>query len=258
MPTSRHPSQHRRRARSAARTPAFLHGDNAVAVARAALIEEGGAAAVGEHVSVTSHGDGVAEHRFAATVPGYCGWEWCVILACVPGSNRITVNEVALLPGAQALQAPAWVPWADRVRPGDLKPGDLMPRSDDHRLDDAPAGHPSQKILSTEGLHTTMARWRSGDFGPCSDLLGKRKNTALPVRSIYPCPRQPGQRSARASTSFPLTGASSTPTTGAVPIPTPVPMKHQWWRNPLMMVTTKKRRALDDVRLLPQPSVDFF
>ena len=116
MPTSRHPSPHRRRARSAARTPAFLHGDKAVAVARAALIEEGGAAAVGEHVSVISHGDGVAEHRFAATVPGYCGWEWCVILACVPGSNRITVNEVALLPGAQALQAPAWVPWADRLQ----------------------------------------------------------------------------------------------------------------------------------------------
>ena len=87
-----------------------------MAVARAALIEEGGAAAVGEHVSVISHGDGVAEHRFAATVPGYCGWEWCVILACVPGSNRITVNEVALLPGAQALQAPAWVPWADRLQ----------------------------------------------------------------------------------------------------------------------------------------------
>ena len=193
MPTSRHPSQHRRRARSAARTPAFLHGDNAVAVARAALIEEGGAAAVGEHVSVTSHGDGVAEHRFAATVPGYCGWEWCVILACVPGSNRITVNEVALLPGAQALRAPAWVPWADRVRPGDLKPGDLMPpRSDDHRLDDAPAGHSSQKVLSPEGLRTTMARWRSGDFGPCSEFARKAEEHCATCAFYLPMPAPAG------------------------------------------------------------------
>ena len=41
------------------------------------------------------------------------------------------------MPGQQALQAPEWVPYTDRVRPGDLGPGDLMPPAlDDDRLAD--------------------------------------------------------------------------------------------------------------------------
>jgi hypothetical protein len=40
-----------------------------------------------------------------------------------------------LLPGPDSLLAPPWVPWTERVRPGDLKAGDLMPASaDDERL----------------------------------------------------------------------------------------------------------------------------
>jgi hypothetical protein len=40
-----------------------------------------------------------------------------------------------LLPGPESLLAPEWVPWSERVRPGDLGVGDLMPApSDDERL----------------------------------------------------------------------------------------------------------------------------
>jgi hypothetical protein len=47
----------------------------------------------------------------------------------------VTVSECLLLPGPQSLLAPDWVPWQDRVLPGDLGVGDLMPaRSDDERL----------------------------------------------------------------------------------------------------------------------------
>jgi hypothetical protein len=50
-------------------------------------------------------------------------------------SKIVTVSESQLLPGPDSLLAPAWVPWTDRVRPGDLKAGDLMPASsDDERL----------------------------------------------------------------------------------------------------------------------------
>jgi hypothetical protein len=40
-----------------------------------------------------------------------------------------------LLPGSGSLLAPDWVPWSERVRPGDLGVGDLLPASqDDERL----------------------------------------------------------------------------------------------------------------------------
>ena len=51
-----------------------------------------------------------------------------------PG-EPVTVSEVVLLPGPKALTAPEWLPWSERVRPGDLGAGDLLPtRPDDPRL----------------------------------------------------------------------------------------------------------------------------
>jgi len=47
----------------------------------------------------------------------------------------VTVSESLLLPGPDSLLAPDWVPWRDRVRPGDLGVGDLLPaQPDDDRL----------------------------------------------------------------------------------------------------------------------------
>lgn len=79
----------------------------------------------------------VAVHRFAAQVPGYPGWEWQAVVACAAGSSYVTVNEVSLVPSPSgtALRAPEWVPFAQRVRPGDLKPGmTLPPAVGDERL----------------------------------------------------------------------------------------------------------------------------
>ena len=52
-----------------------------------------------------------------------------------PRSKLVTASETVLLPGPDALLAPAWVPWHDRLRPGDLGVGDLLPAPpDDERL----------------------------------------------------------------------------------------------------------------------------
>ena len=68
-------------------------------------------------------------------MPGYQGWQWAVVVAAYPGAERATVSEVVLVPGPTALLAPAWVPWNERVQPGDLGPGDLLaPASNDPRL----------------------------------------------------------------------------------------------------------------------------
>ncbi|RAV34282.1 DUF3027 domain-containing protein [Corynebacterium heidelbergense] len=161
----------------------ILFSPRAVDVATEAVGEIGGDE-VGEHIGVSApvgqDGSGhVAIHRFRSTAPGYRGWEWVVVLAAVPGSEEITVNEVTLQAGRKATLAPEWVPYEDRVRPGDLGPGDrLPPRPDDERLvpwselkDGAgfirnPRG---QRTLSETGLSQALTRWRKGKFGPTSE-----------------------------------------------------------------------------------------
>ena len=106
----------------------------AVELARAAAARSA-ATVVGEHLGVHADGERVVTHAFAATLPGYTGWFWAVTLARVPRGKTATVDEVVLLPGADALLAPAWVPWQERLQPGDLSPGDLLPTApDDPRL----------------------------------------------------------------------------------------------------------------------------
>ena len=118
----------------------------AVELAAAAARAEAGDGA-GEHLGVRAEGDRVVTHFFAATVPGYTGWRWAVTVARASRSRLVTVDEVVLLPGDGALLAPEWVPWSERLRPGDLGVGDLLPTAaDDDRLvpayllSDDPAG----------------------------------------------------------------------------------------------------------------------
>lgn len=148
----------------------------AIEVARGAL-EELGDGEVGEHIGVSQLGRNVATHRFQAEVPGYRGWEWNAVLACAEGSRHVTVNEVALVPAQEALQAPDWVPYEERVRPGDLGPGDLMPPlPGDVRL----VREGDRHVLSRHGLEEALHRWHTGDFGPTSEFAEK---AALHCRS---------------------------------------------------------------------------
>jgi hypothetical protein len=87
-----------------------------------------------------------------------------------------------LLPGEGALLAPAWVPWQERVRPGDLGPGDLVPPpteddprlvpgyvlSDDPQVEDVAfeLGLGRERVLSREGRLAAAGRWHEGDRGP--------------------------------------------------------------------------------------------
>lgn len=150
--------------------------DLAAAAARADAGE-----AVGEHLGVRAEGDRVVTHFFAATVPGYVGWRWAVTVARAPRSRLVTVDEVVLLPGDGALLPPEWVPWSERLRPGDLGVGDLLPTpADDDRL--APAyllsddpevervafelGLGRPRVMSRLGRDETADRWYAGDGGP--------------------------------------------------------------------------------------------
>jgi hypothetical protein len=179
----------------------------AVEQARAAAVEVAGdPAVVGEHQGVTPEALAdeaapelgvVVTHSFAAALPGYVGWHWAVTLAHVPSEEELTVDEVVLLPGEQALLAPAWVPWQERLRPGDLTVGDVLPSTEDdprlapaYAVDDASADDPEgsvvaweiglgrERVMSREGRQEAVARWAAGEFGP---------NTAMARHAPGPC-----------------------------------------------------------------------
>ncbi|MDR1513378.1 MAG: DUF3027 domain-containing protein [Propionibacteriaceae bacterium] len=108
----------------------------AVDLARAAAIETAGEDQVGQYLGATPEGDRVVTHLFSCLHPGYVGWHWTVTLVRALRQKEPTVTEVVLLPGDEAPQAPPWVPWADRIAPGDVAPGMLMPTPDnDPRLE---------------------------------------------------------------------------------------------------------------------------
>jgi hypothetical protein len=156
----------------------------AIDLARAAAVDAS-ADEVGDYLGAVPDGEHVVTHLFAATLAGYRGWHWAVTVARTPDSEIVTLDEVVLLPGAGALLAPAWLPWAQRVLPGDLGAGDLLPADeDDPRLvpsytDDADEqtielawefGLGRKRVLSPEGRDDATERWLLGDNGPDSPI----------------------------------------------------------------------------------------
>ncbi|MDR7170601.1 hypothetical protein J2W56_004352 [Nocardia kruczakiae] len=162
----------------------------AVDLARRALLELQ-PTGVGEHLGVTGENECAATHHFAATLPGYRGWQWEVVVAAAPDAEYATVSESALLPGPDALVAPDFVPWEQRIRPGDLAPGDLLaPRVDDPRLVPGylETGDPvvdevceeiglgRRQVLSREGRVEAAERWYS-EFGPDTEMARSAPGT---------------------------------------------------------------------------------
>ncbi len=170
----------------------------AVELARLAATEVAGIGQVGPHAGVEAEAERVATHLFDCRDRAYSGWRWAVTVARAARARSVTVSEVVLLPGPGALLAPDWVPWKDRLRPGDLGVGDLLPaHSDDERLvpvavlhgdeglvhwDDTDDGGATQevtapspgsrqaRVLSAIGRDMAAARWHRGDHGPDSAL----------------------------------------------------------------------------------------
>jgi hypothetical protein len=177
----------------------------AVDLARAAAIEVAGPGSVGEHIGVDAEADRVVTHLFACLDPAYRGWRWAVTLTRASRAKTATVSESVLLPGPESILAPEWVPWRERLRPGDLGVGDILPTAaDDERLvpavslagDDGLAdaadlsvivatlaepfaGNPAVaanlvppqgRVLSAVGRDDAGMRWYASEHGPKSPL----------------------------------------------------------------------------------------
>lgn len=154
----------------------------AVELARHAVIEVADeATSVGHHIEAMAEGERLVTHLFECLTPGYRGWRWAATLTRVSRVKRVTVCETALLPGPDALLPPDWVPWSERLRPGDLGVGDLMPtgleddrlvpgylRSDDPAAEDVSweLGLGRGRVMSRQGRVDTAERWYESDHGP--------------------------------------------------------------------------------------------
>jgi hypothetical protein len=173
----------------------------AVELARAAVGEIVGAEQVGEHLGIEVGGDRIVTHLFESLDPAYPGWRWAVTVTRASRARNVTVDDSALVPGPDALLAPPWVPWRDRLQPGDVGVGDLLPAgADDERLvpmvmlggDGAPvdwyADGPAEadpasaseapgavfpgraRVLSPLGRDETAERWYDSEHGPRTPL----------------------------------------------------------------------------------------
>jgi hypothetical protein len=157
----------------------------AVDAASEALLDLVDAADVGEHLGYAAEEERVVTHFFECRRAGYRGWRWSVTVAREPRAKKVNVYEVVLLPGDDAIVAPPWLPWRERIQSGDLGPGDLLPTEDDDpRLvpaylegdnlvdddlvhdvaDELGLGRP--RVLSLEGRELAAQRWYDGDHGP--------------------------------------------------------------------------------------------
>jgi hypothetical protein len=159
-------------------------GAEAIDLAREAA-EADAPGLVGEHLGFDPDEARVVTHYFATLDPAYVGWRWAVTVARASRAKTATVDDVVLLPGAGAVLAPEWVPWSDRLRPGDLGAGGLLPTAaDDPRLtpaymsteDDEEAaaayevGLGRERVMSYDGRLETADRWYAGEPGPTADV----------------------------------------------------------------------------------------
>ncbi|KUN37377.1 DUF3027 domain-containing protein [Streptomyces longwoodensis] len=155
------------------RTPDRLCAE-AVDLARAAAEEAAAPGVVGAHVGTVSEGDRVVTHFFECRELGYRGWRWAVTVARASRAKVVTLDEVVLLPGPDAVLAPEWVPWSERLRPGDMGPGDLLPTdAEDLRLEPGYTGEdepPPNSAVSTEMADLAEAEDADVTAGPPAEL----------------------------------------------------------------------------------------
>ena len=165
---------------------------DAADAAREALLAAVDAEDVGDHLGYEVEGERALSHQFECLRAGYRGWRWSVVVTRASRQRSVTVNEIVLLPGPVAVFAPEWVPYRERVEPGDLGPGDLLPPDeDDPRLvpswlsgdelaDDLvdetsvrpiadEIGLGRSRVLSLDGRDSAAQRWYDGSQGPDSE-----------------------------------------------------------------------------------------
>lgn len=188
--TTRTAAPRRTARKSAAPKPDKVLFD-AVDLAREAAVSIATPNTVGDHEGAVMLGERLAMHYFTCTNKGYRGWRWAIAVARAPRAKVATVCETNLLPGDDAVLAPEWLPYAERLAPGDVGPGDVMPYiADDPNLEpgfeatgdedvdqmaffELGLGRP--RVLSRQGREAAATRWYDGEHGPRAAVAAQAK-----------------------------------------------------------------------------------
>lgn len=176
----------------------------AVDLAREAAIGIAERDTVGDHLGMEMDEDRLATHYFACTSAAYPGWRWAITVARVPRSKTATVCETSLVPGEGALLSPQWLPYSDRLQPGDVGAADVTPMiTDDPFLEagfeatgdedvdqmaqfELGLGRP--RVLSGEGREAAAQRWYDGASGPTSEEAEKASSPCSSCGFLLPMP----------------------------------------------------------------------
>lgn len=169
------------------RADSVLAGATEVAREAAVAIAEPGT--VGDHVGFVMDEDRVGTHYFDCTALAYPGWRWAITLTRPPRGRTALLSETHLVAGEDALLSPPWVPYAERLAPGDVGAGDVTPKIEDDPFLEAgfeatgdedvdqvgfvELGLGRPRVLSAEGRDAAAQRWYDGDRGPASDVARK-------------------------------------------------------------------------------------
>ena len=174
----------------------------ATEVGREAVLEIADPGTVGEHEGFVMEGERLGTHYYTCTAPGYRGWRWAATLSRAPRAKTPTICETHLLPGEDALLPPEWVPWSERLAPGDVGPGDVTPKVDDDpnlvagfeatgeeevdTLAQWELGLGRPRVLSGEGRDAAAQRWYDGEHGPDSPHAKKAKEHCVTCGYFVP------------------------------------------------------------------------
>ncbi|SDL70727.1 DUF3027 domain-containing protein [Arthrobacter sp. ok362] len=137
----------------------------AVDVARTAVESIAPAEQIGEHIGARSEGDRLVTHLFESRLPGYLGWQWYAVLTRNSRSKVVTVDELGLLPSDDSILAPAWIPWAERVRPEDAQADDAADEAPGSETPSQASDAGTQNAAETDASESDAAESGAAESG---------------------------------------------------------------------------------------------
>ena len=168
---------------------------DAVDVARNALTEIAVDTEIGEYLGATPEGERLVTHRFVSQKKGYRGWTWFATLARVPRAKAkdLTVCEAGIVAGEDALLAPAWLPWADRLAKEEIEAAEA-----DNAADESGQVSPEGQASASDGSEpAATGEPAESDFEESADGATQQGTTEHADASVVESIKTPARRQVR-------------------------------------------------------------
>ena len=142
-------------------------------IALDALRENSAPGTFGDFLRSSAESDGSTSYFFVAKQKGYEGWEWCVSL--FETADSVTVSEIVLLPSEDALMAPAWVPWSERLAEWKAMQAELEAQAEEAA---AAASEGDDSDEEAEGIEDSDSSSDDSDWVDAADSVDESEDLA--------------------------------------------------------------------------------